>query len=75
MPSTRLHRSTGRGKVNVAFYHRAQRSRQSLYSFTPNVPLQGGLLPLSLPGLDRRRMPTFLYLWQLDPTMEKLGGK
>ena len=57
------------------FLPSAQRSRQSLYASTPNVPLQGGLLPLSLPGLDRSRMPTFLYLWQLDPTLEKLGGK
>ena len=62
-------------KVNVAFYHRPSDRAQSLYASTPNVPLQGGLLPLSLPGLDRSRMPTFLYLWQLDPTLEKLGGK
>jgi protease-4 len=65
----------GQQKVNVAFYHRPSDRAQSLYAATPNVPLQGGLLPLSLPGLDRSRMPTFLYLWQLDPTMEKLGGK
>ncbi len=62
-------------KVNVAFYHRTGDRAQSLYAATPNVPLQGGLLPLSLPGLDRSRMPTFLYLWQLEPSMEKLGGK
>jgi protease-4 len=62
-------------KVNVAFYHRPSDRAQSLYASTPNVPLQGSLLPLSLPGLDRSRMPTFLYLWQLEPTMEKLGGK
>ena len=68
-------RIAGCQKVNVAFYHRPSDRAQSLYASTPNVPLQGGLLPLSLPGLDRSRMPTFLYLWQLEPTMEKLGGK
>jgi protease-4 len=66
---------SGCQKVNVAFYHRPSDRAQSLYASTPNVPLQGGLFPLSLPGLDRSRMPTFLYLWQLDPTLEKLGGK
>ena len=29
----------------------------------------------SLPGLDRTRLPSFLYLWQPDPTLEKLGGR
>jgi protease-4 len=33
------------------------------------------MMPLSLPGLDRSRLPSFLYLWQPEPTMEKLGGK
>jgi protease-4 len=65
----------GCGRVAVAFYHRPNDRAQSLYSQTPNVPLQGGIVPLSLPGLDRSRLPSFLYLWQLEPTMEKLGGK
>ena len=45
------------------------------YSITPNVPLQNSIFPLSLPGLDRSRLPSFLYLWQPEPTMEKLGGR
>ncbi|HEY1785089.1 MAG TPA: S49 family peptidase [Pirellulales bacterium] len=61
--------------VTATFYHRGDDRAGSIYSVTPNVPWQNGLLPLSLPGLDRSRLPTFLYLWQVDPTMEKLGGK
>jgi protease-4 len=34
-----------------------------------------GLLPISVPGLDRSRLPSFLYLWQPEATLEKLGGK
>jgi protease IV len=32
-------------------------------------------VPLSLPGFDRSRLPGFLYMWQPEPTMEKLSGK
>lgn len=39
------------------------------YAVTPNTPLQQDLLPLSLPGLDRSKLPAFLYLWQPDPTI------
>jgi protease-4 len=62
-------------RVVATLYHRPRDRAESLYAVTPNVPLQGNLLPLSLPGLDRSRLPSFLYLWQLEPTMEKLGGK
>jgi protease-4 len=59
----------------VVLYHRCNDRVHSLYSITPNVPLQNTLLPLSVPGLDRSRLPTFLYLWQSDPTLERLGGR
>jgi protease-4 len=49
---------------------------RSPYSITPNVPLQGQIMTMNLPGLDRASMPTFLYLWQPEPTMEKkLSGR
>ena len=28
-----------------------------------------------LGSLDRSKMPTFLYLWQPEPTMEKMVGR
>ena len=56
-------------------YHRNSDRGRNAYATTPNVPLQSALLPLSVPGLDRSKLPTFLYLWQADPTLEKLGGR
>jgi len=59
----------------VVLYHRSNDRAHSAYSITPNVPLQNTMLPISVPGLDRSRLPAFLYLWQADPTLEKLGGR
>jgi protease IV len=59
----------------VVLYHRGNDRAHSPYAITPNVPLQNTLLPISVPGLDRSRLPTFLYMWQSDPTLEKLGGR
>jgi protease-4 len=61
--------------AQVVFYHRSNDRPWSEYAVTPNVPLQGSLLPLSLPGVDRSKLPSFLYLWQPEPTMEKLSGR
>jgi len=35
---------------------------------TPNTSTIGSIIPFSLPGLERSKLPTFLYLWQLEPT-------
>jgi protease-4 len=59
----------------VILYHRAGQPARSVYATTPNVPLQGDLIPFSYPGLDRAKLPTFLYLWQPDPTITRLGGR
>jgi protease-4 len=48
---------------------------RSPYATTPNSPMQGGLLPMSIPGLDRSQLPTFLYLWQPEPTFERRAAK
>lgn len=60
--------------ARVVMFHRSNDPVRSPYSITPNVPIQSALFPLSIPGLDRSRLPTFLYLWQPDPTLEKWGG-
>lgn len=57
----------------VALYHRANDIAHSRYSVTPNTPLTN-VLP-NLPGLDRRRLPTFLYMWQPEVTLETAGGR
>jgi len=55
--------------------HRCHDRARSPYDVTPNVPIQSSFLPLSVPGLERSRLPTFLYLWQPDPTLERMGGR
>ncbi|AMV38767.1 S49 family peptidase [Planctomyces sp. SH-PL62] len=58
----------------VVIFQRRGYPAHSLYAITP-APVDGGLVPFSLPGLDRAKLPTFLYLWQPDPTMLRLGGR
>ena len=36
--------------------------------------IQHGLMPFSIPGIDRSALPTFLYMWQPEPLLEKTGG-
>lgn len=55
--------------------HRENDPARSIYAQSPNTPLQSTPFPLSIPGLDRSRLPTFLYLWQPEATLEKLGGR
>lgn len=61
--------------ARVVLLHRRIDRARSPYAVTPNAPMQGTMLPLSIPGLERSRLPTFLYLWQPDPTLERWGGK
>ena len=65
----------GRPMARVVLLHRRLDRARSPYAVTPNVPLQGSALPLSMPGLERSRLPTFLYLWEPDPTLERWGGR
>jgi protease-4 len=65
----------GAVQARIVLYHRSNDRARSEYSITPNVPMQGGVIPFSIPGLDRSRLPSFLYLWQPDPVMEKLQGR
>ena len=60
-------------KASVVVLHRPKDVARTPYSTTAN-PSGPGILPLSVPGLDRSKMPTFLYLWQLNPTLESIGG-
>lgn len=45
----------------------------SEFDVTPNSPMSS-LLPISIPGLDRAKMPTFLYLWQPEPRFVTAAG-
>jgi protease-4 len=61
--------------AGVVLFHRCNDLARTPYATTPNVPLQASLLPVSIPGIERSRWPTFLYLWQPDPTLERLSGR
>jgi protease-4 len=61
--------------ANVVFYRRRDDPALSQYSITPNTPLQKGIFPINVPGLDRSKLPTFLYLWQMEPSSEVTLGK
>lgn len=65
----------GAPKADAVLYRRPNDPAHSTYAISPNVPLQGSFFPLSIPGLDRTRMPTFLYLWQPEATLERLSGR
>jgi len=62
------------GAQLVAF-HRIHDKAYTPYDVTPNVPLQSTFIPMSIPGLERAKLPTFLYLWQPDPTLERLTAR
>ncbi|WP_157369809.1 S49 family peptidase [Zavarzinella formosa] len=61
--------------TGVVMLHRTNDQARTAYATTPNTPLQVGLLGVSVPSGDRNKLPTFLYLWQPDPSMERLAGK
>jgi protease IV len=61
--------------ANVVFYHRREDQALSPYAITPNTPLQKGLIPVNVPGMDRSKLPCFLYLWQMEPSSEHILGK
>jgi protease-4 len=60
----------GAPRGQVVILHRRNDRARSPYAISPNSPEYGQLLRLSLPGFDRSKMPTFLYLWVADPTIE-----
>jgi protease IV len=58
----------------VVMFRRSNDRAFTAYDTTPNIPLQNSLLPLNIPGLDRSSLPTFLYLWQPDPSYVTTAG-
>jgi protease-4 len=68
-------RLAGIAGAEVVIFQRSGYPVRSIYAALPNVPLQSELIPFSYPGLERSKLPTFLYLWQPDPTLTRLGGR
>ncbi len=65
----------GQPAAQPVMLHRPQDLARSIYDVTPNVPIQSGLWPVDVPGINRASLPTFLYLWQPESTLEKLPGR
>jgi protease-4 len=72
---TEAERLAGLAGAEVVLFERAGTPVHSIYAVIPNVPLQSELIPFSYPGLERSKLPTFLYLWQPDPTLTRQGGR
>lgn len=68
----RLHVSSS--QLQVVMLRRDNDRAFTALDSTPNTPLQSSLIPLRLPGLDRSSLPTFLYLWQPDPSLVTAVG-
>jgi protease-4 len=64
----------GCGGVMAVLYRRPGSPARSLYETVPNRPVAGLNLPFSIPGLDRARLPLFLYLWHVEPTIVRVTG-
>jgi protease-4 len=65
-------RRTGLFGAEVVLVQRSNLPIRSMYAIAPNMPLQSAMVPFSMPGLDRSKLPTFLYLWQPDPTLTRV---
>jgi len=56
--------------VTAVMYRRPNSSARSPYEGVPNRPSsQGSLINWSIPGPDRSKLPLFLYMWQVEPTL------
>ncbi len=58
--------------ATVVMYRRPENPARSLYATAPNRPVQSGAVAASIPGMDRSKLPLFLYLWQADPTLVRI---
>jgi protease-4 len=58
----------GNVKTQPVLLHRCRDRGETPYAITPNNPITNEILPLDVPGLSRAELPTFLYLWQPNPS-------
>jgi protease IV len=72
---TEAERLTGASGAEVVLLHRTGYPAHSLYAITPTPAPLNDAIPFSYPGLDRSKLPSFLYLWQPDPTLPRLGSR
>lgn len=73
--AVRLACQMGKTEGGVAvMYRRAGDAARSVYASTPNRPIHPSTFPMSVPGIERSKMPLFLYMWQVEPGYTRLNG-
>lgn len=70
-----VRRRAGCGPVEVVMLRRETDPARSPYAVTANRPALDKLMPVSIPGLVRPDLPTFMYLWGVEPTAERGGAR
>ena len=63
----------GAPSCSVVMYHRDGDTPRSIYADDGLNSVPAQMSPLHMPGLERSLLPGFLYLWQVDPAIERLG--
>ncbi len=63
-----------RNDAAVVMYERKSHPVYSIYATTAQKSQQPLVSLPSIPGLNRSNMPAFLYMWQPEPTLDRLGG-
>jgi protease-4 len=61
----------GEPQARLVLYRRRNDPAHSSLAVTSNFHPANSLLPIHVPGLQRSRLPTFLYLWQPDPALDR----
>lgn len=54
----------------TVMYHRSNDPVHSPYAVSGHLAPVASVIPVHLPGVDRSRLPTFLYLWQAEPVLD-----
>ena len=65
----------GASNAEVVLYNRGGSPARSVYAIATSPPRLSEAIPFSYPGLDRTKLPTFLYLWQPDPTLPRTSPR
>ncbi|WP_165219845.1 signal peptide peptidase SppA [Aquisphaera insulae] len=65
----------GVSNAEVVLFSRTASPARSAYAIAPGPPRLNDVVPLSYPGLDRAKLPTFLYLWQPDPSLPRTSPR
>ncbi|RMF37249.1 MAG: S49 family peptidase [Planctomycetota bacterium] len=61
------------GDVQLIMLRRDSDRAYTALDISPSSAASLRLLPVKIPGLERSSLPTFLYMWQPEPTLESSG--